>query len=145
VFWLMYLLFFIVSVGGLMVTGQLSPFARDWGISFTALSSLFIVTNICGCVARALFGWISDRIGREVTMAIAFGLGAAACLLLLTLGHWPGTIVVFAALIFLFWGAAWSVFPAICADTFGIRFATFNLGLLFTARGMASFLAPLAI
>jgi OFA family oxalate/formate antiporter-like MFS transporter len=94
--------------------------------------------------ARPLFGWVSDNIGRENTMAIAFGLGAASYWLLGTLGTAPWAFVLFAALIFLTWGEIFSLFPSTCTDTFGPKFATVNLGLLYTAKGTSAFLVPAA-
>jgi MFS transporter, OFA family, oxalate/formate antiporter len=94
--------------------------------------------------ARPLFGWISDNIGREATMALAFSLGGIAYWLLGTLGTAPWGFVVFAALIFLTWGEIFSLFPSTCTDTFGPKFATVNLSLLYTAKGTSAFLTPLA-
>jgi hypothetical protein len=92
----------------------------------------------CGA-ARPLFGWISDNIGREYTMAIAFGLGGIAYWLLGSLGTAPWAFVVFAAMIFLTWGEIFSLFPSTCTDTFGPKFATVNLSLLYTAKGTSGF------
>jgi OFA family oxalate/formate antiporter-like MFS transporter len=108
------------------------------------LSLALIVDNVCNGAARPLFGWISDNIGRENTMAIAFGLGGIAYWLLWSLGHAPWAFVVFAALIFLTWGEIFSLFPSTCTDTFGTKFATVNLSLLYTAKGASAFLVPVA-
>ena len=94
--------------------------------------------------ARPLFGWVSDNIGRENTMAIAFGLGGVAYWLLGSLGTAPWAFVLFAALIFLTWGEIFSLFPSTCTDTFGPKFATVNLSLLYTAKGTSAFLVPVA-
>jgi OFA family oxalate/formate antiporter-like MFS transporter len=59
-------------------------------------------------------------------------------------GHDPVAFMVFAALLFLFWGEIFSIFPAICADTYGVKFAAGNAGTLYTAKGTASLLVPLA-
>src|SRR5438045_8495718 len=91
-------------------------------------------------MARPLFGWSSDQIGREFTMAIAFGLGAASYWLLGTLGTAPWAFVLFAAMIFLTWGVIFSLFPYTCTVTFGTKFATVNLILLYTATATSDFL-----
>ena len=77
-------------------------------------------------------------------MAIAFGLGAVAYWLLGLLGTAPWAFVIFAALIFLTWGEIFSLFPSTCTDTFGTKFATVNLSLLYTAKGTSAFLVPVA-
>lgn len=151
VFWLLYVMFIMVSASGLMATAQLAPIAKDFNIAgvvilggFTTLALAGIVDNICNGGARPLFGWISDNIGREYTMAIAFGLGGVSYWLLGTFGHAPWGFVVFAALIFLTWGEIFSLFPSTCTDTFGTKFATVNLSLLYTAKGASAFLVPVA-
>jgi len=134
-----------------MATAQLAPIAKDFGIGsivllggFTTLALAGIIDNLCNGGARPLFGWISDNIGREYTMAIAFGLGGVAYWLLGSLGHAPWGFVIFAALIFLTWGEIFSLFPSTCTDTFGTKFATVNLSLLYTAKGLSAFLTPVA-
>ena len=151
VFWVLYIMFIMVSASGLMATAQIAPIAADlkvgnaivfWGA--TTLTAALIIDNIANGAARPMFGWISDNIGREYTMAIAFGLGAAAYWLLGTLGTAPWAFVLFAALIFLTWGEIFSLFPSTCTDSFGAKFATVNLSLLYTAKGTSAFLVPVA-
>jgi len=151
VFYLLYIMFVLVSASGLMATAQLAPIAKDFHLDtvillggLTTLALAAIIDNICNGGARPLFGWISDNIGRENTMIIAFGLGGVSYWLLGTLGHAPWGFVVFAALIFLTWGEIFSLFPSTCTDTFGTKFATVNLSLLYTAKGTSAFLVPLA-
>ncbi len=151
VFWLLYIMFVMVSASGLMATAQIAPIAKDFNVGniilFGGASTLtvaLIVDNLCNGGARPLFGWVSDNIGREYTMAIAFGLGAVAYWLLGSLGTAPWAFVLFAALIFLTWGEIFSLFPSTCTDTFGAKFATVNLSLLYTAKGTSAFLVPLA-
>ena len=151
VFWILYIMFVTVSASGLMATAQIAPIAKDFNVANTILffgattiTTALIVDNICNGAARPLFGWVSDNIGREFTMAIAFGLGAAAYWLLGTLGATPWFFVLFAALIFLTWGEIFSLFPSTCTDTFGTKFATVNLSLLYTAKGTSAFLVPVA-
>jgi OFA family oxalate/formate antiporter-like MFS transporter len=151
VFWLLYIMFIMVSASGLMATAQIAPIAKDFNVGnvvilfgASTLSVALIVDSVCNGGARPLFGWISDQIGREYTMAIAFGLGGIAYWLLGTLGHAPWAFVLFAALIFLTWGEIFSLFPSTCTDTFGTKFATVNLSLLYTAKGASAFLVPVA-
>jgi OFA family oxalate/formate antiporter-like MFS transporter len=134
-----------------MATAQIALIAKDFGIAstpvvagVTALSLALIVDNVANGAARPLFGWISDHIGRENTMAIAFGLGGISYWLLGSMGHAPWAFVIFAALIFLTWGEIFSLFPSTCTDTFGTKYGTTNLSLLYTSKGAAAFLVPLA-
>ena len=150
-FWLLYIMFVMVSASGLMATAQIAPIAKDFNVGnvvlvfgASTLSLALIVDNLCNGGARPLFGWISDHIGREYTMALAFGLGGVAYWLLGSRGHAPWAFVVFAGLIFLTWGEIFSLFPSTCTDTFGTKFATVNLSLLYTAKGASAFLVPIA-
>jgi OFA family oxalate/formate antiporter-like MFS transporter len=154
VFWLIYLLFVAVAAGGLMATAQLGPIAKDYGLAklpislfgltLPLLTMTLSIDNLCNGFTRPLCGFISDRIGRENTMFIVF-LGEGVSMLgLMKFGHDPIAFMTFAALVFLFWGEIFSIFPAICADTFGVKFAAGNAGTLYTAKGTASLLVPLA-
>jgi MFS transporter, OFA family, oxalate/formate antiporter len=151
VFWLLYIMFVMVSGSGLMATAQIAPIAKDFNVAntvflfgATTITVALIVDNVCNGGARPLFGWISDNIGREYTMAIAFSLGGIAYWMLGSLGTQPWAFVVFAAMIFLTWGEIFSLFPSTCTDSFGPKFATVNLSLLYTAKGTSAFLVPLA-
>ncbi len=153
-FWLVYILFVAVAAGGLMATAQIGPIAKDYGLAkmpialfgltLPLLTMTLSIDNLCNGFTRPLCGFISDRIGRENTMFVVF-LGEGLSMLgLMQFGHDPVAFMTFAALIFLFWGEIFSIFPAICADTFGVKYAAANAGTLYTAKGTASLLVPLA-
>jgi OFA family oxalate/formate antiporter-like MFS transporter len=151
VFWLLYVMFVLISASGLMATAQIAPIAKDFGLSSqtilfgaSALSVALVVDNVMNGGARPFFGWVSDHIGREATMAIAFALGGCAYLLLAYFGHSPWTFVLCAGLIFFTWGEIFSLFPSTCTDLFGSKFATTNAMLLYTAKGTSAWLVPLA-
>ena len=151
VFWVLYVMFIMVSASGLMATAQLALIAEDFGISQTVLflgaSTLavaLVVDNIANGAARPFFGWVSDQIGRENTMVIAFGLGGVSYLLLGSIGNSPWLFVLFAALIFFTWGEIFSLFPSTCTDAFGSKYATVNTSLLYTAKGTSALLVPFA-
>jgi len=150
-FWLMYVMFVLVSASGLMATAQIAPIAKDFGLSntvilfgATALSVALVVDSVMNGLARPFFGHVSDRIGREYTMGLAFTLGALSYWLLAVAGQSPWTFVICAALIFFTWGEIFSLFPSTCTDLFGTKYATANAMLLYTAKGTSAFLVPLA-
>jgi OFA family oxalate/formate antiporter-like MFS transporter len=151
VFWVLYVMFVLVSASGLMAAAQLALIARDFHVANTVvlagmstLTLALLVDNVANGAARPLFGWISDHIGRENTMAIAFGLGGASYWLLGSFGTTPWAFVLFAGLIFLTWGEIFSLFPSTCTDSFGPQYATANLSFLYTAKGLSAFLVPVA-
>ena len=150
-FWLLYLMFVLISASGLMAVAQIALIARSYGIASQTLflgGSVLTITllfdNACNGAARPFFGWVSDHIGREHTMALAFFIGGVAYWLLGTLGHVPWLFVLFAGLIFFTWGEIFSLFPSTCTDSFGPKYATTNLSFLYTAKGASAFLVPLA-
>ena len=154
VFWVMYLMFVLVAAGGLMATAQLGPIAKDFkidgvpvnimGLVLPALTFALAIDRILNGLTRPFFGWVSDQIGREQTMFIAFALEAVGILLLYNFGQSPVAFVILTGLVFFAWGEIYSLFPSTCADTFGTKFAAANAGLLYTAKGTASLLVPLS-
>jgi MFS transporter, OFA family, oxalate/formate antiporter len=150
-FWILYVMFVLVSASGLMVAAQLAIIAKDYGVSqtvllfgATTLTVAGIVDNLCNGGARPFFGWVSDQIGREYTMAIAFTAGGLAYWLLGTAGSTPWTFVLCAAIVFFTWGEIFSLFPSTCTDMFGPKYATTNTSALYTAKGVSAFVVPLA-
>jgi len=154
VFWVMYLMFVLVGAGGLMATAQLAPIAKDFqiaempvsmvGITLPALTFALAIDRIMNGLTRPFFGWVSDHIGREPTMFIAFALEALGIIALAVYGRDPVIFVILTGLVFFAWGEIYSLFPSTSADTFGIDYAAANAGMLYTAKGTASLLVPLA-
>ena len=154
VFWILYALFVLMAAGGLMATAQLAPIARDFqiadvpvsllGVSLPALTFALSIDRVLNGITRPFFGWVSDRLGREQTMFIAFFLEGAGIALLSHYGRDPLAFVLLSGLVFFAWGEIYSLFPATCADTYGSRFATANAGLLYTAKGSAALLVPVS-
>jgi len=154
VFWLIYAVYLMIAFGGMTVTAQLGPIARDFGVdrrvvtilgfSLPLLTMTVSIDNIANGLTRPFSGYLSDRIGRENTMLLMFSAEGLAFLGMAAGGRNPLAFVIFAALIFLFWGEIFSLFPAICGDTFGVHHATANNGLLYTAKGTSALAVPLA-
>jgi MFS transporter, OFA family, oxalate/formate antiporter len=153
IFWLMYFMFVIVGSGGLLVTANLKPIGADWkidnvpvtlvGLTMTAVTFAATLDRILNGLTRPFFGWVSDKIGRENTMFIAFGLEGVGIYLLYLFGQNPIWFVILSGAVFFAWGEIYSLFPSTCTDTFGAQYATTNAGLLYTAKGTASLLVPL--
>jgi OFA family oxalate/formate antiporter-like MFS transporter len=154
-FYVLYAMFVVVATPGLIVTADLALIAKDLDVATLSVAFLFanstvlktagVVDNILNGLARPTFGWVSDRIGRESTMAIVFTAGAASYLCLDRFGDQPTAFILAAGLIFFTWGEIYSLFPATCTDCFGVKYAATNAGLLYSAKGTASLFVPLAI
>ncbi len=152
-FWVLYVMMVLVGMGGLMATAQLGPIAKDFKVDQTPVSFLWLsmaalpfalsLDRIMNGLTRPISGWISDRIGRERTMTVMFGIQALTIVLLVMTASNPVLFVVMSGLAFFSWGEIYSLFPAISGDLFGRQYATTNYGLLYTAKGTASLLIPL--
>jgi MFS transporter, OFA family, oxalate/formate antiporter len=154
VFTLMYFMFVIVGAGGLIVTANLASIAKDIKVAdvpvtiFTwtmaALTFAAFIDRILNGLTRPFFGWISDNIGRENTMFVAFLMEGIGIYLLYLWGKDPFWFVLLSGFVFFAWGEIYSLFPSTCTDTFGAKFAATNAGLLYTAKGTAALLVPYA-
>lgn len=151
-FYVMYAMFVIVAAGGLMAVAQLGPIANDYhiagtpvsilGLTFPALTFALMLDRVVNGICRPFFGWVSDHIGRENTMFIAFLIEGLAIYVLFMLASNPFWFVLLSGLVFFAWGEIFSLFPATCTDIYGEKFATTNYALLYTAKGTASLLVP---
>jgi len=156
VFWLMFVMMSMMSTGGLMVITQFTSFAKSFGIdakttvvilgfTLAAIPAALTFDRITNGLTRPFFGWVSDHIGRENTMGIAFLLEGAAIYLMLQYRTDPFMLVVLSGLVFFGWGEIFSLFPSTLTDTFGTKYATTNYGFLYMAQGVGSILgAPVA-
>ncbi len=151
VFWLMFIMMTMMSTSGLMVISQMGAFAKDFGVheamvfGLAALPLALTIDRFANGLTRPFFGWVSDRIGRENTMFIAFGMEGVAMTLWLLTTHNPVLFVLLSGVVFFGWGEIFSLFPSILTDTFGTRHATTNYGFLYMAQGVGSVLGgPLA-
>ena len=154
VFWVMYAMFVMVGSGGLMAVAQLGPIAADFnvaktpvsllGLTLPALTFALTIDRVLNGICRPFFGWVSDHVGRENTMFGAFLLEGFGIYALLLFADRPVLFVILSGLVFFAWGEIYSLFPATCTDIYGRKFATTNYGMLYTAKGTASLLVPLA-
>src|SRR6266702_4533921 len=153
-FFIMYLMFVMVGAGGLMAIAQLAPIANDYkiagvpvsilGLTLPALTFALTIDRVLNGLCRPFFGWVSDHIGRENTMFIAFLLEGIGIYALLLVANNPLLFVLLSGVVFFAWGEIYSLFPATCTDLYGRKFATTNYGMLYTAKGTAALLVPLA-
>ncbi len=138
-FYILYVMFLLMATGGLLVTAQAGPVAREWKITLGALTLALALNSVANGVSRITWGWISDRMGREPTMAVAFLLQAACLVSVLALGRRSDTLfVVTLVLVFLTWGEVFSLFASTVGDYYGSANATSNYCFMYTAKGVAS-------
>jgi len=147
IFYLLFVMMSMMSTSGLMVVFNVGPFAKDFGVAnlpvwgMAALPLSLTLSRVTNGLTRPFFGWVSDRIGRENTMALAFSLECVAILILFAYINQPALFVVLTGLVFFGWGEIFSLFPSTLTDTFGPKFAATNYGFLYIAQGVGSILA----
>jgi len=151
-FWVMYAMFVMMAAGGLMATAQLGPIAKDFkiadvpvsliGLTLPALTFAATIDRVLNGLTRPFFGWVSDHIGRENTMCLAFAIEGVGIYALSVYGQNPLLFVILTGLVFFAWGEIYSLFPATCGDTYGSKYAATNAGLLYTAKGTAALIVP---
>jgi OFA family oxalate/formate antiporter-like MFS transporter len=147
-FYVIYLMMTMLSFGGLVVTAQLNPMAVSYHVDkvvvafgMSALVMAITVDRYLNGLTRPFWGWVSDHIGRENTMFIAFTLEALAVFALLQLISRPVWFIALSGLCFFAWGEIFSLFPSITGDLFGKTWATTNYGIVYTAKGAGAFFA----
>ena len=146
IFWLMFVMMTMMSTAGLMVTSQMAAFTRDFGMASALVFGLPLLPlalsldRITNGLTRPFFGWLSDQIGRENTMVIAFTLEGVAMTLWLFTRSTPVAFVLMSGLVLFAWGEIFSLFPSTLTDTYGARHATTNYGFLYMAQGIGSVL-----
>ena len=146
VFWLMFVMMTMMSTGGLMVISQFANFTKDFGVAnvmvwgLAALPLALTVDRITNGLTRPFFGWVSDRIGRENTMGLAFIFEGIAIALMVAFRDNALAFVLLSGVVFFGWGEIFSLFPSTLTDTFGTKNATTNYGFLYMAQGIGSVL-----
>ncbi len=146
IFWLLFVMMSMMSTSGLMIVSNVGPFAKEYGVAdvlvmgMAALPLSLTLSRVTNGLTRPFFGWVSDHIGREATMALAFSLECVAILVLFAYINQPALFVVLTGLVFFGWGEIFSLFPSTLTDTFGPKFAATNYGFLYIAQGVGSIL-----
>lgn len=152
-FWLMLVMFVLVVTGGMMAVAQLGVIAKDLGVKefkvdlhffvMAALPLALMLDRIMNGISRPLFGWISDNIGREKTMVIAFTLEGLGIIALGYFGSNPYAFLILSGVVFLAWGEVYSLFSALAGDAFGTKHIGKIYGVLYTAKGIGALFVPI--
>jgi len=146
-FYIMYVMFLMVCTGGLMTTGNLSQIAKSLNVFDAKIGGIAIVpvvatiAGLTNAFARIMWGSISDRFGREYTMAFAFALEGVLIFLMTQIAGNPMAFMILMPFVFLAWGEIYALFSAITGDVFGAKNASGNYGIMYTAKGLASIMA----
>lgn len=141
-FYVLYIMMLMIGIGGLMATAQVAPVASSFGVGATALTIALSLNPLANGGGRIFWGWVSDHMGRERTMFVAFSLQSIFLVSVTTLGRLSQIWFVGSmALVFFTWGELYVLFPAVLTDMFGAKHSATNYSILYSTKGVASILA----
>lgn len=139
--YLIYLTFIITPTAALMFGAQLKPMAVEFNIPTNYLNVVLVVFPLANGLSRVIAGIISDRIGRERTMAIFYSLLGISLLGLSFLGSTPPSFLLFTFIASLLGGSPYTFYPSIIGDYYGTKYVTVNYGITYTAKAWSGLLS----
>jgi OFA family oxalate/formate antiporter-like MFS transporter len=141
-FYLLFITFVMINTGGSMVTIQTAVVADTFKLKAAAVTAALALGRLSNGAGRIFWGWISDRIGREMAMFVPYVLQAFGLIAVLVVGRTSETAFTISLMaLYFIWGSMFSLFPAIIGDYYGANNATSNYGFLYMAKGVAAILA----
>lgn len=135
-FYLIYVIFIAMASGYLLVTAQTKPFAKELGLSANIVVLAITFNSIGNGLGRVVWGYLSDKLGRERAMITDFVICAVSVTLLPILGHNPVMFIVLLFIAMFSFGPIFAFFPPITADRFGTTYLATNYGFVYSAKGV---------
>lgn len=155
-FYMLWFMFFIGALAGLMVIGNIQNFAINEVDGFANPNNQFFaeatdiaVIGAAVCLpifnggGRIAWGKISDTIGRKKALISMFIFqGVMMGIFFYTTSN-PLFFYIAASLIGFNFGGNFALFPAATADTFGSETVGLNYGYVFTSYGLGGIVGPI--
>ncbi|MCB2228337.1 MAG: MFS transporter [Desulfarculaceae bacterium] len=136
-FWALWLTWALGGAAGIAMITLSTTFGLSRGLDLAGAVIILTCFNLTNGFSRLLSGWVSDHLGRNLTMAATF-LAAGIAFFLLNqfsgLPVWAGL----AAVIGFAFGTLFSVSVPLTADCFGLEHFGAIFGLVFTAYGFVA-------
>lgn len=141
-FWVLWFIYIIGSISGMMIIGHASPISQDHlGFTLALATAIVSIVSLSNTLGRILWGSISDRFDRYAVVSMMFGVSTIGLLIMFAHIH-PYFSVVGVILIALCYGGFLGIFPGITVENFGEAFNGTNYGFMFTACGIAAAVGP---
>lgn len=138
-FWILWVSFFSVNFGFLLLVANSAPFGRSIGVAAGTMAIAVSIQNLFNGGCRPFWGGLSDKIGRYKAMSVMFGINCAA---LFSFPHIAamGTefFIAILALTFFTSGGSYALFPPTNSDVFGTAYSAQNYGFFWAAKAIAS-------
>lgn len=135
------LLFLNVTAGILVISNAVPIYAELTGATPAAAAQVYGVLAVFNGIGRFFWGWVSDRLGRNMTYTVMYIVQAIIFFLLANTGGVTAVIIYF-AIVLLCYGGGFGVMPSFNADYFGTKYMGQNYGMILTAWGVAGIVGP---
>ncbi len=147
-FWILWAMFILSAISGLMVIGSFAAFSRSdpsYVIStadFVLIGSLAALFNGAG---RIFWGKLADLLSYKKAMILMFMVQAILMLIYFSTNVNEIYFIVITCAIFFCFGGNFSLFPTATADLFGSKNLGENYGIVFTGYGIAGFIGAIGV
>lgn len=136
------LLFLNVTAGILIISNAVPIYAELTGAKPAAAAQVYGILAVFNGLGRFFWGWVSDRLGRNMTYTVMYIVQAIIFFLMANTGGVTAVIIYF-AIVLLCYGGGFGVMPSFNADYFGTKYMGQNYGMILTAWGVAGVVGPL--
>lgn len=144
VFYPMILVLLCGAFYGLMCSALASPIAQGMiGMSVAAATTVVSVLALFNTSGRIIAGYVSDKIGRINTLAVAFIIAIFGLICLYFSGQGDVTKFYIGIIsVGVSFGAFMGVFPGFTADQFGTKHNSVNYGIMFIGFAVSGYFGP---
>ncbi|MEM2109928.1 MAG: MFS transporter, partial [Candidatus Odinarchaeota archaeon] len=147
-FWLLWLMFTLSAISGLLVIGSFAAFAKLTdafdtplyvisGTDFVLLGGIAALFNGLGRIA---WGKIADMTSYKKTMLMMFTIQGVLMIVYFFTNISIPAFMALTCLIYFCFGGNFSLFPTATTDLFGLKNIGANYGVVFSAYGIAGFI-----
>jgi MFS transporter, OFA family, oxalate/formate antiporter len=142
-FYPLWIAYMLGCIAGTMTISQVVPFARSAGFSATAAAFAITIGAAGSALGRFLSGWMSDHMGRLLTVRVVLVLSFLAAPALYFFRESVPAFYVLLFIVYYAYGTQLSVYTALAGDFYGPKHSAANYGILLLAWGTAGIFGPL--
>ena len=136
-FWFLWMTWALAGAAGIAMIPLSTSFGLARGLSINQAVMILTTFNLTNGLSRPVSGYLSDIIGRNLTMSLAFLAGGCAYFLMPLLNGLAGWCIL-AAVVGYGFGTLFAVSAPLASDCFGMAHFGAILGLVFTGYGFVA-------